>query len=214
MKILKKVIIFLLLVLTFSTLFSCTKDKSSNQIVFDTRGGEQLATMTVKEGELVSLPIPTRDDSLFMGWFTSTSWEEKVENKLFLDSSIVLYARWATYQEIELTYNNYGQYLDISIDYTYTGKLVNTNFDFCRVKCIAKDSFLQDGKENDSMGQTKSFVRIYIRGTTLTGHIQETTWRNTSGYIFNGFSELTDIEKQRGITVLNVDGTLRGYILD
>ena len=216
MKILKKVIIFMLSVLMFSALFSCTNDNlSKHQIVFETRGGEQIATMSVKENELVSLPIPIRDDALFMGWFTSTTWEEKVENKLFLDSSIVLFARWASYQEIELTNNNYEQYLDISIGYTHTGKLLNnTTFDYCTVLCLPKDTLLQDGKEKNSADNAKSSIDIYVHNIILTGCIQGKIWRDTSNNIFNGFSELTVLEKQYGVPILNVDGILRGFILD
>lgn len=223
--------LFQLIVITFSVLITlslpcallgCSNNDNQIRIVYDTRGGDEIAEQYVNENELVILPIPTREDCFFCGWYTSTTWGHRVSDNFFADTSMVLFARWATYQEIDLTFNNYSQYLDISVRYTNTAYMGgNWYADCCNVICKAKDIIYQDGK--DVLNQDgkpvgyKNISSIIIKikdNTELRGYIDDEIWLDTYGHKFWYLENLTDYEKENGVTILNVRGTLRAYLLD
>lgn len=69
-------------------------------ITFKTQGGEMQhpTDISVKYGETVELPVPTRSDSEFIGWFLGRSPEaEQVTDKTTYKKDTILYARWKTY---------------------------------------------------------------------------------------------------------------------
>ena len=67
-------------------------------VTFDANGGTcETATLDVKDGSPVTtLPEPTWDDAIFLGWFTAPERGEKVDGSFAVTDSITLYAHWLT----------------------------------------------------------------------------------------------------------------------
>ncbi len=80
-------------------------------LTFNTDGGNQIQSMSVKKDEAVSLPTPTKDGYMFDGWFT----DAQKTNKLTSDSFVVkenttLYANWV--KGVTITLDPNGGVLD------------------------------------------------------------------------------------------------------
>ena len=73
---------------------SVTSDvKATYTITFDSNGGSSVAPMIAKDGEtLGSLPTPTKDASIFDGWYDSTG--SKVTSDTIVTSNMTLTAKW------------------------------------------------------------------------------------------------------------------------
>ena len=215
----KKVLAVVVALLLVFGMVGCKGDEEV-YVDFDTRGGVEIDTMTCEKNKRIDLPTPTRDDAIFMGWYTDKSWEHKVEDSIRISENTVLYARWATYQNISLNSTNYTKYFDLSIRYLYTGNWLSLkNVDVCEVICTTKDCFIQDGK-NDNRGNSveKTNIYCYAKGYKIGGEITGwwTIYYDYSYTQFYGFSgsSVSDVEKVNGIPVYNISGTLRAYILE
>ena len=65
-------------------------------ITFDTKGGNTIAPVTVKEGEKVSepTPAPTKEGFTFDGWYTDDTYTTKYNFEDAVTKNITLYAKW------------------------------------------------------------------------------------------------------------------------
>lgn len=68
-------------------------------VTFDVNGGDKLAesdaSMTVTENSLIgTLPVPTRTDYEFIGWFTKTEGGEQITEDSVIEADCTLYAHW------------------------------------------------------------------------------------------------------------------------
>ncbi len=86
-------------------------------VTFDSKGGTEVASQTVLEGELLTKPTdPTKKSDteiyVFAGWY-----EDELYNNLFdfendtIGESIILYAKWEVAETITITYRK-GSYAD------------------------------------------------------------------------------------------------------
>ena len=64
------------------------------QVTLDYCGEETNTTITVKKGSSLSLPEPTREGYMFLGWFTDAESGDKVTNETSFQESVTIYARW------------------------------------------------------------------------------------------------------------------------
>ena len=102
----KKRIVLVLAILTMAILLSfvfvaCNKTdtpdapKKEFTITFDTQGGSEVKPLVLKEGETITLPSnPTKEGSVFDGWFLDSSYTQAFDSTKRIDSNIVLYAKW------------------------------------------------------------------------------------------------------------------------
>ena len=102
----KKRILFVLAILTMALVLSCalvacnktdTPDapKKEFTITFDTQGGSEVKPLVLKEGETITLPSnPTKDGSVFDGWYLDSSYTQAFDSTKRIDSNMVLYAKW------------------------------------------------------------------------------------------------------------------------
>lgn len=71
--------------------------KTPNVVTFNANGGS-VSTSTMTARGSVTLPTPTHDDNhIFMGWFTATSFGDKIGNggdTVPVDSDFTAYAQW------------------------------------------------------------------------------------------------------------------------
>jgi peptidyl-prolyl cis-trans isomerase B (cyclophilin B) len=102
----KKLLILGIMLMGFMTLSACQNDGSSVTITFDTDGGEAISPMTITSDEPYRLPIPTKEDAIFVGWYLTRKGPDIVlENHQFETDSVTLYARYIALSS--LPYANY-----------------------------------------------------------------------------------------------------------
>ena len=101
-----KKILLVLAILTMALVLSCalvacnktdTPDapKKEFTITFDTQGGSEVKPLVLKEGETITLPSnPTKDGSVFDGWYLDSSYTQAFDSTKRIDSNMVLYAKW------------------------------------------------------------------------------------------------------------------------
>ena len=93
-----KLIILPLVISPF--LASCNSSAPSNDyiVTFESNGGTHVETQRVLPGKRVIEPTdPTRSSDIFLGWFTSPTFEEETEFDFYaykVNSDITLYADW------------------------------------------------------------------------------------------------------------------------
>ena len=82
--------------------------KSPNVVTFNANGGS-VSTSTMTARGSVTLPTPTHDENhIFMGWFTATSFGDKIGNggdTVSVDSNFTAYAQWLYLKYSPLEYN-------------------------------------------------------------------------------------------------------------
>ena len=70
-------------------------EKQSYTITFDTQGGSEVKSITIAEGETITLPSnPTKEGSVFDGWYLDSSYTQAFDSTKRIDSNMVLYAKW------------------------------------------------------------------------------------------------------------------------
>lgn len=70
---------------------------------FETNGGEEIKTLTVKKGESVSVPTTALKDAEFDGWYFDRAYKNKVEGESFtVEGDTTLFAKWIKDREIRL----------------------------------------------------------------------------------------------------------------
>lgn len=85
-------LILVILLLIILILFLLFWNKKSFEVTFDTNGGTSVENIKVKDGEIVSLPTPTKDGYTFLGWVDE---EGRVIIKgIKLSDNISLKASW------------------------------------------------------------------------------------------------------------------------
>ena len=120
----KKRILLVLAILTMAILLSCalvactkadTPDapKKEFTITFDTQGGSEIAPITIRSGESLTLPkAPTKDGYVFDGWYLDSNCIEEYEDSYVVSKNITLYAKWRELvagEEFNVIFNlNYG----------------------------------------------------------------------------------------------------------
>ena len=135
----KKRILFVLTILTMAILLSfvfvaCNKTdgkvpgdkdlieptKKEFTITFDTQGGSEVKSITIAEGETITLPSnPTKEGYVFDGWYLSDEFIEKFNATQTISSDITVYAKWKEdYYSKGLNY----ELINDKREYAVTGK--------------------------------------------------------------------------------------------
>ena len=78
-------------------------------VTFDTKGGNTIAPVTVKEGEKVAepTPAPTKEGFTFDGWYQDVTLNTKFDFNTSVVSNLTLYAKW-TENKYTLTFDANG----------------------------------------------------------------------------------------------------------
>ena len=81
-------------------------------VTFDTKGGNTIAPVTVKEGEKVAEPTtaPTKEGFTFDGWYTDDTYTTKYNFENAVTKNITLYAKWneVVVQKYTVTFDTKG----------------------------------------------------------------------------------------------------------
>lgn len=72
------------------------RDPKDFTITFNANGGSvNTSSKMIKEGQKVGeLPIPVKDEYIFEGWYTNTSYNTKVDENVIPSDSTTYYAKW------------------------------------------------------------------------------------------------------------------------
>jgi uncharacterized repeat protein (TIGR02543 family) len=91
-----------------------------NRIFFNTNGGNTIPTIITTDIIPDNLPIPERNNDIFIGWYYDESLSDPVESNDIISSNITLYASWIDYDGIvEYFYDIYKDGFDDGYDDTY-----------------------------------------------------------------------------------------------
>ena len=77
-----------------------------NRIFFNTNGGNTIPSIITTDIIPDNLPIPVRNDDIFIGWYYDESLSDPVESNDILSSNITLYASWIDYDGIIEYFND------------------------------------------------------------------------------------------------------------
>lgn len=70
-------------------------DGSEYTITFDTQGGSEIAPITIRSGESLTLPeAPTKEGYVFGGWYLNSDCIEKYDDSYVISKDLTLYAKW------------------------------------------------------------------------------------------------------------------------
>ena len=106
MKKLIYLILIILLCITSFALISCggeddtttTADPDLFNITYELNGGtnNENNPTTYNEGDIVTLSFPTKEDYMFMGWFTDSTFrpQNKIKEIKDIEENLTLYAKW------------------------------------------------------------------------------------------------------------------------
>ena len=98
-KIVKALVTFLFVMLTACTICfmsSCSRDGNNNNVTvtFVTNGGKEIAPITLKKGEELTLPTAEKDGRVFAEWYYEESFTSVCPKKIIAEKDEMLYARY------------------------------------------------------------------------------------------------------------------------
>ena len=98
-KIVKAMAVFLFVVLTACAaclISSCSRDDNDNDvtITFVTNGGKDIAQITLKKGEELTLPTAEKDGRVFADWYYEENYASVCPKKIIAEKDETLYARY------------------------------------------------------------------------------------------------------------------------
>lgn len=165
-------------------------------------GGEcSFEESVYKQNEEVTLPVPTKSNAVFDGWYKDASFKEKSDNVITLNSDLTLYAKWIDYEtwvedlkldtffgsNINSSLTLPSTYNTLSVEYNssntnvfsnagvYTRPYVDTNITIT-VKLLNGTDVLT----------TKSYDSVVIEG------FKDLSGTKKTGYVYNNYSSVTD----------------------
>lgn len=78
-------------------------------ITFDVNEGDSIEPLTVEFGSLLTLPIPTKQDNYFAGWYIDEELLIPFEDTTMPANNFTLYAKWTTeVQEVTVSFDSNG----------------------------------------------------------------------------------------------------------
>lgn len=112
-------------------------------VKFDARGGSDVASVSVKEGELVTEPeAPEKAHMYFDGWYTDEACTEAYRFGSPVKNSFTLYAKWL--QEVKITYDyNYEECPDAIVVIAKEGSIAEN-------KKVERENYTFGGWYTDS----------------------------------------------------------------
>lgn len=96
------------------------------EIQFYSQGGSACLSQVTVGGKLQTLPTPTKDGKVFLGWFTDAVDGVKVTTDTIFSANSMLFAHWEDASPVEyvVTFNANGGNTDVASAVTVHGKLV------------------------------------------------------------------------------------------
>ena len=86
--------------------------KASYTLTFETNGGYEIDSQTVEAGACIELPIPSKDNCIFEGWYKDISLTVVVNNNYEIHYNQTLYAKWKDKTYTISFASDHGTYID------------------------------------------------------------------------------------------------------
>ena len=92
-----------ILLLTFSLVIvaslalvagGCKGKNKKATLSFETNGGAVIASVELDKGSEYELPVPTKTDGEFAGWFTDAGFSGESVTKVTVNEDTTVYAKW------------------------------------------------------------------------------------------------------------------------
>ncbi len=160
--------------------------KKEFTITFDTQGGSEVKSITIAEGETITMPSnPTKEGYVFDGWYLSDEFIEKFNATQTISSDITVYAKWKEdYYSKGLNY----ELINDKREYAVTGK----------GGCTDNDIVIPS--EYNSKPVTSIGYDAFNGCTGLTSVTIPNSVTYIGGYAFNGCTGLTSVTIGNGVT--------------
>lgn len=101
--------------------FASTTETQTYKITFVTNCSETLPEQNLNANESISLPTPSRDGYVFLGWYNDENFDSPFIQTTMTDEDITLYAKWHFVFEIE----NDGNFISVKSNQTETAMFEN-----------------------------------------------------------------------------------------
>lgn len=109
-KILRAMLLLALCLVLSLCFFACKKEKASYSVTFEFNNGAPAAVLTVKDGEMPSLPEePERYGFLFAGWFRDAELKEAATPAAYpVCADVIYYAGWTPAESVRISFDTKG----------------------------------------------------------------------------------------------------------
>jgi len=179
-------------------------------VTFNANGGTVTPTSgtTGIGGTLSSLPVPTRTDYIFVGWFTSTTGGTEVTTDYVFTSNQTIYARWAALYTVTFNPNN-GTVNLTSGTTGADGKLAS-------LPTPTRTGYTFSGWFTSATGGTEvttdyvftSNTTIYARWSQVTSSHELGAANPLRAWISNGTLHVTGLTAGETVSVYSLSGAL------
>lgn len=89
-----KITLIIVLIACLFALNGCSLFSGEVTLTFESNGGSAVASIEVAKNQEVELPIPTREDFSFGGWYYNSALSDKVDESHTFKKNTKLYAKW------------------------------------------------------------------------------------------------------------------------
>ena len=147
-------------------------------VLFDANGGEcETSATTVEYGTSIgTLPVPTRANAAFRGWFTEAEGGEKVDRTLAVTEGMTLYAHWLfeVVNPVIMTTDGGVEFRMESCEVTITSATEGAKIYFTADRTTPKknDNYLYSGPI--TITETTTFKAIAVVGNLSSGYVTVT----------------------------------------
>lgn len=126
------VVIIILAILLFSG--------KTYKVTFDSKGGSEVTSQSVKEGEKATKPAdPTREGYEFLGWYTSETSTNKFDFGTEIKEDITLIAKWSEVAKSNIKVNGAKNTLEIGEEVVLTVSALANGIDTANVEWSSSD---------------------------------------------------------------------------
>lgn len=130
----------------FMSACSCNNRKSEVTVTFVTNGGKEIAPITLKKGEEITLPTAEKEGRVFADWYYDEGFASVCPKKITAQKDETLYARYGAqlWYEFELVDDpdyqtrDYDKYVTIGNG----SPIISRNFPFKSLKYVIKVKLL------------------------------------------------------------------------
>ncbi|MBQ9728256.1 MAG: InlB B-repeat-containing protein [Clostridia bacterium] len=195
--------------LTAISLTSCKDDTA--KYVFNTNGGEEIASVEKEVGSSYTLPVPTKEGYSFEGWYTSDDFSGESVTTLTVGSSKTFYAKWE--KLCVITLNLDGGALANVEDTLYLKAGANV-YEFMQAYVPTKNGLTFgawfDGENELAQNKTITDAGITLKAKYKVAYIVELWTEKISG---DGYEKvLEDVQSSAYVdTTFTSEQTLTGF---
>ncbi len=98
----RALVIVLAVMLCALTLMTVACESKTATLTFEVNGGTAIEAQTVNKGSEFELPVPTKEDGKFEGWYASADLSGEPVTKVTVEADATYYAKWTQLYEVKL----------------------------------------------------------------------------------------------------------------